>query len=74
MAKNIKELRVQIVVTKDAGGEVQISETAHLTVGADEYPEFENKKGINIELTSAQKTAIVNHIKDVVLVQAELGK
>ena len=74
MAKTIKEIMVQIIVTKDEAGEVQVSETAHLTVGADEYPEFENRKGISIELTEAQETAIINHIKNVVLPQAEEKK
>jgi len=70
MAKTLKEVMVQIVVTKDEAGEVQVSETAHLTVGADEYPEFESRKGIPIELTPAQKIAIIGHIKNVVLPQA----
>ena len=59
MAKKIKSVMVQIVVTKDEAGEVQVSETAHITVGADEYPEFESKKGISIELTTAQEAAII---------------
>ena len=71
MAKNIKSVMVQIVVTKDDAGKVQVSETAHLTVGAEEYPEFESKKGISIELTPAQETAIIGHIKNVVLPQAD---
>ena len=74
MAKTLKSVMVQIVVTKEAAGEVQVSETAHLTVGADEYPEFESKKGIPITLTPTQETAIINHIKNVVLLQAELAK
>ena len=74
MAKKIKEVLVQIVVTKDEAGKVQVSETAHLTVGAGEYPEFESRKGINIELTPAQETTIINHIKNVVLPQAEAAK
>jgi len=65
MAKTIKEV--------DAG-EVQVSESAHLTLGADEYPEFESKKGISIELTPAQEIAIIGHIKNVVLPQAEEQK
>jgi len=73
MAKKIKSVMVQIIVTKDDAGKVQVSETAHLTVGADEYPEFESRKGIEIELTPAQETAIINHIKNVVLPQAELS-
>jgi len=74
MAKNIKEIMVQIIVTKDEAGKIIVSETAHLTVGADEYPEFESKKGIEIVLTEAQEAAIISHIKNVVLPQAEENK
>ncbi|MBU2177786.1 MAG: hypothetical protein KJ556_22050 [Gammaproteobacteria bacterium] len=74
MAKTLKEVMVQIIVTKDEEGDVQVSETAHLTVSTDEYPEFESRKGISIELTPTQKTAIINHVKTVVLPQAELAK
>uniref|UniRef100_A0A6M3IF05 Uncharacterized protein n=1 Tax=viral metagenome TaxID=1070528 RepID=A0A6M3IF05_9ZZZZ len=74
MAKTLKEVMVQIIVTKDEAGEVQVSETAHLTVSADEYPEFESRKGIPITLTPTQETAIINHIKNVVLPQAEEKK
>ena len=74
MAKIIKSIMIQIVVTKDEIGEVQVSETAHLTVSAEEYPEFESRKGISIELTEAQESAIINHVKNVVLPQAEESK
>ena len=73
MAKIIKKVMIQIEVTKD-GKDVSVVETAHLTVGADEYPDFESKKGIFITLTPTQETAIINHIKNVVLPQAELAK
>lgn len=73
MAKVIKKLVVQIEVTKD-NGDVSVSETAHLTISADEYPDFESKKGISITLTPAQETTIINHVKNVVLPQAELAK
>ena len=74
MAKILKGVTIQIIATKDEDGEVRVSETAHLTVGADEYPEFENRKGIKIELTQVQETAIINHIKAVVLPQADTAK
>jgi len=74
MAKIIKGVTIQIVVTRDEEDEVVVSETAHLTVGADEYPEFSMRKGISIELTEAQESAIINHVKNVVLPQAEVSK
>jgi len=74
MAKTLKEVMVQIIVTKDEAGEITVAETAHITVGADEYPEFNQKKGIEITLTEAQETGIINHIKTVVLPQAEEKK
>lgn len=74
MAKVIKSVMIQILVSKDALGEIKVEETAHLTVSAEEYPEFESKKGIPIELTSAQEAAIINHIKNVVIPQAEASK
>ena len=73
MAKIIKKVTVQIEVTKD-NGDVSVSETAHLTIGAEEYPDFECRKGIPITLTPTQETAIINHVKNVVLPQAELAK
>jgi len=74
MAKILKGVTIQIIATKDEDGEVRVSETAHLTVGADEYPEFDYRKGISIELTPTQESAIINHIKNVVLPQAEEKK
>ena len=73
MPKVIKGVMVQIVVSKD-GENIQVEETAHLTVSSDEYPDMESKKGIQIDLTSAQETAIISHVKNVVLPQAEEAK
>ena len=74
MAKNIKAITVQIIVSKNEAGDVDVNETAHLTVSADEYPEFEHQKGIPIVLTDTQEKAIIKHIKDVVLLQAEAAR
>jgi len=74
MAKKINRIVIQIDVTRDELGEIVVSEMADLTIGADEYPEFESRKGIPITLTPTQETAIINHIKNVVLPQAELNK
>lgn len=74
MAKIIKSVAIQIMVTKDYDGEVQISESADITISPEGYPEFETRKGIAIALTAPQKTAILNHVKSVVLPQAEVAK
>lgn len=73
MAKVLKKVMIQIEVTKD-GTDVSVVETAHLTVSTEEYPDFEMKKGITVSLTSTQEAAIINHVKDIVLPQAELAK
>ena len=73
MAKKINKVEIKIEVERD-GTDVTVNESATLYVTTDEYPEFEHKKGIPIELTSPQKTTIINHVKNVVLPQAELAK
>jgi len=73
MAKEIKSVTIQIEVTKD-GNKIDVTETAHIEVGISEYPEFSRKKGVSIELTAEQKQVIINHVKNVVLPQAEVNK
>ncbi len=73
MAKQVNKVEIRIEAER-IGAEVAISETVTIFVTADEYPEFEYKKGIQIVLTDTQKQSIVKHIKDVVLPQAEASK
>uniref|UniRef100_A0A6M3IPB3 Uncharacterized protein n=1 Tax=viral metagenome TaxID=1070528 RepID=A0A6M3IPB3_9ZZZZ len=73
MAKQVNKVEIKIEAERD-GTNVNIKETATIFVTADEYPEFEAKKGIEIELTPAQETAIINHIKTIVLPQADATK
>ena len=74
MAKKITGIKVYIDVKKE-GDNIQVSETAGVTVILDEYPELDSyTKGITISLTAAQEQAIIKHIKDVVLPQAEISK
>ena len=75
MPKVIKQVDITIMVTKNELGEVIVRESADLMVGLDDYPDFEpRRKGIPITLTPTQETAIINHVKNVVLPQAELAK
>ena len=75
MAKVINEVEIHIRVSKNEIGEVVISETADIQVALDEYPDFEpRRKGIPIVLTATQETTIINHVKNVVLPQAEAAK
>jgi len=74
MAKEVNELTIQIQASKDAAGKVTILETAQIIVSASEYPEFRYNKDIPISLTDTQRATIVNHIKNVVLPQAEIAK
>ena len=73
MAKQVNKVEIKIEVERD-GTDVSISEMATIFVTTDEYPEFEIKRGISIELTPTQETAIKNHIRNVVLPQAEASK
>jgi len=73
MAKVINKVEVKVEAERD-GTDIIINEMATIFVTTDEYPEFELKKGIQIELTETQRKGIINHIKDVVLPQAEASK
>lgn len=73
MAKVVN--KVEVIITAERNGtDIVIKEMATIFVIADEYPEFESKKGIEIELTATQLAAIIKHIKDVILPQADEAK
>ena len=74
MAKIIRAVEVTIRADKDDAGNITVQENSDLLVSAEEYPELEIRKSISIELTEAQEKGIINHIKDVVLPQAEASK
>jgi len=69
MAKKIKNpIEIKLVFEH---GEMtwEIDPSVHYGVGASEYPEFNHRKGMPIELTPAQETQIKNFAKDVVYPQ-----
>jgi len=65
MAKTIKEMMIQVRLKKDTAGEVQAEASAHVQMGASEYPEFNQGKGIPLALTETQETAVVNFARGV---------
>ena len=74
MAKVIKEVNITIKVVK-VGTEVTVTETADFDVKLNEYPDFPGQRRVVvITLTPAQEAAIISHVKNVVLPQAEVAK
>lgn len=73
MAKRVNKVEIKIEAERD-GADVTVNEMATIYVTAEEYPEFEIKKGIQIVLTPEQEVAIINHVKNVVLPQADTSK
>ena len=68
--KEVNKVEVKIEAVRD-GSDVDISEMATVFVTLSDYPGFEVKKGIQVELTPTQEDAIKTHIKNIVLPQAE---
>ena len=68
MAKVIKNpILIQLEFTKD--GTWGVNPSVHYGVGAEEYPEFDMRKGMPIVLTVGQETQIKNFVKAVVYPQ-----
>tara|TARA_Y100000310_G_C20580096_1_gene762529 strand:+ start:319 stop:534 length:216 start_codon:yes stop_codon:yes gene_type:complete len=69
MPKVLKSVEVKIEVSLT--GDIGITETALVEMSSTEYPTQSTKRGIPIILTSAQEAAIVSHVTDIVIPQAE---
>lgn len=66
MGKEIKNpILVQLEFEQD-NEKWEVTPSGHYGVGATEYPEFNHRKGLPIELTPAQETAIKDFAKVVV--------
>uniref|UniRef100_A0A6H1ZNR8 Uncharacterized protein n=2 Tax=viral metagenome TaxID=1070528 RepID=A0A6H1ZNR8_9ZZZZ len=63
MARQIKGMEIHIAMTKAATGEITVATTGHIVMGYSEYPEVEAKRGIVIENTTAEETAIITYAK-----------
>jgi len=69
MPKIIKNpILVQLEFRYDTGT-WEVTPSVHYGVGATEYPEFNHRKGIPVELTPEQETAIKDFAKDVIYPQ-----
>jgi len=64
MAKIIKSMVIQLQLSKDIAGEICIDATAHVNIGASEYPEFNMSRGIPLTLTDAQEKAVKKFAKE----------
>lgn len=75
MAKKLQKIELNIVGTPNPDGTWLVKASADLTVGLDEYPDWDTiRKGIAITLTPTQETTIKNFVNNVVLPQAEVAK
>ena len=75
MAKQLQKIELNIVSVPDSKGVWQVSVSADLTIGIEEYPDYTpERKGIPITLTSTERVAIKNFVATVVLPQAEAAK
>lgn len=74
MSREIQEieLRIRAIVS---GTDIQIKEKAEMLVGLSEYQDFpQARKEFKVVLTEVETATILNHIKKVVLPQAEAVK
>ena len=73
--KQLKRIELNIIGTPDELGVWQVKVSADLTVGIEEYPDWDTRrKGMVVILTPVEETAIKNFVKNTVLPQAELAK
>lgn len=66
MPKTIKEMTIQLDLSKDSDGEIQVEASAHVAMGTTEYPDINYRKGITLELTGQQETAVINFAKTII--------
>jgi len=69
MAKRIKNPIEVKLMFNQGNGNWELDPSVHYGVGADEYPQFNHRKGIPVELTPAQETQIKNFANDVIYPQ-----
>ena len=75
MPKQLEKIELSVTGILNPDGTWDIKTSADLTVGIEEYPDFEpRRKGIPIVLTADQETTLRNFVNNVVLPQADAAK
>jgi len=74
MTKRLSKVELNVTGVHNPDNTWGITASADLTIGLEEYPEYNLRKGIPITLTPTQETTIKNFVKNVVLPQAEAAK
>jgi len=69
MAKRIKNPIELKLVFNQEDGNWELDPSVHYGVGADEYPQFNHRKGMPVELTQQQKDAVIQMVANVVYPQ-----
>jgi len=69
MAKTIKNQIELKLLFEYSDGSWDLDPSVHYGIGVEEYPEFNQRKGLQVELTPAQKAAVIQMAVDVIYPQ-----